>query len=68
MNRDSLCSEAPNAWKESYGPLDHINVHLRGKSRPFEIFKHHGSNGIKKFFGFHVMLPDWPKKEGRQRT
>jgi hypothetical protein len=40
---------------------------LRGKPHPFEIFKHHGSNGIEgAFFGFHVTLPAGVKKEGRQ--
>ena len=41
----------------SHGPLDHINVGLRGESHPFEIFKHHGSYGFERvFFGFHVTL------------
>ena len=54
------------ARKEAHGPLDHINVDLRAVSHPFEIFKHHGSNGIEGvFFGFHVTLPAGLKK-GRQ--
>jgi hypothetical protein len=52
------------AWKEAHGPLDHINVDLRDESHPFEIFKHHGSNGIEgAFFGFHVTLPAGVKKK-----
>jgi len=41
----------------SHGPLDHINVALRSEFHPFEIFKHHGSNGFERvFFSFHVTL------------
>jgi len=51
-------------WNVSHGPLDHINVGLRGNPHPFEVFKHHGSNGVEGvFFGFHVTLRAGVKRE-----
>jgi len=45
------------ARKGSHGPLDHINVALRGASDLFEIFKHHGSNGFVRVFLASIMEP-----------
>jgi len=45
------------AWKGPHGPLDHINVALRGASDLFEIFMHHGSDGFERFFSASVMEP-----------